>query len=107
MVSEEALEEIKQVSEMYPDGIHKISEAEKMFENLGYNKIVEGNTIRYTSMNWGNYKKIIDFDLCDRRINCDCVFNGLHSIFSISIFELEAINQQVKELGGCGHWNYG
>lgn len=91
-MSAETLEEIRMINEMYPDGIHKKSEAKEMFEKLRYENIQsrDKTLLKYER----NSMKKIWFDLENKEILLDgvCYF---------TLKEIQAINKQIEELG----WN--
>ena len=95
-MSEEALEEIKYYSEMYPDGIHKKSQAEEMFKELGYKLFIKSNSeICYMEKENTWY---IKFYLDEKVVLCS--ENDFYTTsIAISVEELQAINKQVEELG--------
>lgn len=74
--------------------------ASKMFEKLGYTKHVYDNRIVYEN---GNYimRDIIDFNLKDRIVHLYTEYEAGNAIKGLTVNELKAVNQQIKELG----WN--
>ncbi|MCI9245592.1 MAG: hypothetical protein HFJ30_00320 [Clostridia bacterium] len=72
-----------------------MSKADEMFKNLGYKLIkVKRNSIVYKNQ----YLENIEFDLDNKRTICE---TDLGNSLPISIQELQAINEKVRELG----WN--
>lgn len=69
-------------------------EAEKMFKKLGYEKDKTKQQIMYSKNEEGDYKYIF-FNLFDKTFNCQYDYEPAN----ISMEELQAINQQVKDLG--------
>lgn len=72
--------------------------ADEMFEELGYEKIIESN-VRIDYEKEGQFfDKEIVFGLIDKIV---CVELGTGESANINVQELQAINEKVKELG----WN--
>lgn len=70
-----------------------MSKADKMFEELGYQKErYINNSIRY----YGN-KNYIIFAYIDKSVRV----SGTENVSILSMQELKAINEKVKELGWC------
>ena len=70
--------------------------AKEMFEKLGYEKYIYSNGIRYTD---GNTEQNIEFEN-DGFINIyNTCYNRKRDIEVLTVEEIQAINQQVKELG--------
>lgn len=73
-----------------------MSEADKMFEELGYIKIIE-NHIKILYEKEGRFwDKEISFDLIDKEIRVEMSAGDSEPI---TMQELQAINMKVKELG--------
>ena len=73
-----------------------MSKADGMFEELGYEKIIESN-VRIDYEKEGQFfDKEIVFGLIDKII---CVELGTGESANINMQELQAINEKVKELG--------
>lgn len=93
-MDEKILEEIRQVSKEYPDGIHRRSEAKEMFEKLGFYEDKQHSStssiIVYRQVSKG-YSLYFDYDK-----TLDLVGGVI-----IDLNLLQAINKQVEELG----WN--
>ena len=71
-----------------------MSEADKMFEELGYRKIqVERNSIVYINI---KYNEKIEFDLDYKQIICE---TNIGTSFPLTMQELQAINKKCEELG--------
>lgn len=68
-----------------------MSEADRLFEELGYKK-----TINFKEIVYENGDKIITFNLDKKSITCTNFYDGFESI---DIQELQAINMKCKELG--------
>ena len=68
-----------------------MSEADKMFENLGYKKVINFKEIVYE-----NEDKIITFNLDKKGITCTNFYSGFEII---DMQELQAINKKCEELG--------
>lgn len=99
-MSEETLEEIKYYSEMYPDGIHKKSQAEEMFKKLDYftsSEYFEEELVYNLHTEDIEEWRYISFDLINKRIELGDWEEG----FYLTLKELQAINKQIEELG----WN--
>ena len=81
-----------------------MSEADKMFEMLGYKKHVgyDGNAIRYTKRR-SNHEKWILFNTPAKLVSFlnsyDDVMMSNHVDVFISLDELKAINKKCEELG--------
>lgn len=91
-MNKEILEEIRQVSKDYPDGIHKRSEAQEMFEKLGYslrdkNEYITESQIIYDKGN----------SFCSIYFDFDKTIDTSGRIIDLDL--LQAINKQVEELG--------
>lgn len=104
-MSEETLEEIKYYSEMYPDGIHKKSQAKEIFEKLGY-KLVNDN--EYFLLYEYQIKENAEFENDYLHISFEKKDKAFIKTYGddntpeiITMEELQAINKQVEELG----WN--
>jgi len=78
-----------------------MSKADEMFEELEYEKIEESKRyLRYSTDK--RYGEHIDFELKLQQIRCTRVTTRGNTHFRyITMKELQAINQKVKELG----WN--
>lgn len=76
-----------------------MSEADKLFEELGYKKIEESKRyLRYS--NSGRYGEHIDFELKLKEIRATRVTTQGNTHFRyINMQELKAINLKCKELG--------
>lgn len=100
-MSEEALEEIKYYSEMYPDGIHKKSQAEEMFKELGY-ELVDTNSagVKLTMISYYNFETTSSINFWSP-INIDI---DLQNCEHLTIKHIQAINKQIEELEESG-WN--
>ena len=72
--------------------------AGEMFENLWYTKHVYDNRIVYEN---GNHimRDIIDFNLKDRIVHSYTEYEAGNAIKGLTVNELKAVNQQMKELG--------
>lgn len=71
-----------------------MSEADKLFYELGYRKIqVERNSIVYINI---KYNEKIEFDLDYKQIICE---TNIGTSFPLTMQELQAINKKVEELG--------
>lgn len=76
-----------------------MSGADKMLDDLGYEKIIE-NKIKILYEKEGRFwDKEISFDLMDKQIRVETSSSGDSE--SITMQELQAINKKVEELG----WN--
>ena len=100
-MSEEALEEIKYYSEMYPDGIHKKSQAKEMFKELGYEyNHYDSEEITYIKQDrqWReDGKVIISFDLLNKQVELSFQGDISRSLpVFLSVKEIQAINKQVE-----------
>ena len=73
-----------------------MSEADKMFDELGYVKIIENNIKILYEKEGRFWDKEISFDLIDRQIRVEM---GAGDSEPITMQELQAINIKVKELG--------
>lgn len=72
-----------------------MSEADKMFEELGYEKIIENNIEILYEKERRFWDKEISFDLIDRQIRVEM---GAGDSEPITMQELQAINMKCKEL---------
>lgn len=74
------------------------SQADKMFEELGYENIEKSNRyLRYSTDNL--YGEHIDFELKTKRVRCTSVSTQRNVHFRyVYMKELQAINQKCKEL---------
>lgn len=70
-----------------------MSEADRLFENLKYKKVINFKELVYESED-----KIITFNLDRKNITCTNFYDGFEVII---MQELQAINKKVEEL----HWN--
>ena len=77
-----------------------LNSADEMFEELGYKLVTElDHTLEYKKQ-LENYSKFIKFDLLDKEFTTfNYVVTDIQSY--ITMQELQAINEKVKELG----WN--
>lgn len=73
-----------------------MSEADKMFEELEYEKIIENNIEILYEKERRFWDKEISFDLIDRQIRVEM---GAGDSEPITMQELQAINMKCKELG--------
>lgn len=75
-----------------------MSEADEMFEKMGYSKIEQSKRyLRYHSERYG-YR--IDFELVLKEVRCTSITNQGNTHFRyFNVDELQAINQKCKELG--------
>lgn len=73
-----------------------MSEADKMFEELGYEKIIENNIEILYEKERRFWDKEISFDLIDRQIRVEM---GAGDSEPITMQELQAINKKCEELG--------
>lgn len=93
---EEELEEIRIISEMYPDGIHKKSQADEMFEKLGYEKDMNNERIRYfKEYNNTTYYIVFFLEYKIYTIGCSNIREDVGVDVPLSL----AINKKVEELG--------
>ena len=74
-----------------------MSEADKMFEELGYKKIetTSDNLLEYEKQ-FSEYSKFIRFDLLDRTFTS--FYYGIDMQSYLNMQELQAINKKVEEL---------
>lgn len=93
-MSEEELEEIRIISEMYPDGIHKKLQADEMFEKLGYIYVTCEDGFFY-------YHSLSDTCIHFNTIKKNVSYYDYDSMLShaLNMQELQAINKKVEELG--------
>ena len=72
--------------------------AREMFENLWYTKHVYDNRVVYES---GSYimRDIIEFNLKDGIVYSYTEYEAGNAIKGLTVNELKAVNQQMKELG--------
>ena len=75
-----------------------MSKADEMFEKLGYKKYISENIIFYYQLNGASEKYGIEFDLDNKEITPLCKSKDNIAIY-ITMQELQAINEKVKELG--------
>lgn len=68
-----------------------MSEADRLFEELGYEK-----TIKFKEIVYEKEDKVITFYLDKKNITCTNFYDGFESI---DMQELQAINKKVEELG--------
>ena len=69
--------------------------AKEMFEKLGYGDYFN-NGLRITYSNFDKECKMIEFDLKKKQL---ILADDSEEVFELSLEELQAINQQVKDLG--------
>lgn len=67
----------------------------EMFEKLGYGDYFN-NGLRITYSNFDKECKMIEFDLKKKQL---ILADDSEEVFELSLEELQAINQQVKDLG--------
>ena len=72
-----------------------MSEADKMFEELGYEKIIENNIEILYEKERRFWDKEISFDLIDKQVTVEMSTGDSEPI---TIQELQAINMKCKEL---------
>ena len=70
--------------------------ADAMFENLGYEKIIEGTKIEQYEKEGPFFDKEIIFNLLDKYVTIEL---GTGESSNTNIQELRAINKKCKELG--------
>lgn len=73
-----------------------MSEADKMLEKLGYEKIIENNIKILYEKEGRFWDKEISFDLTDKQIRVEMSTGDSEPI---TMQELQAINKKCKELG--------
>lgn len=74
-----------------------MSEADKMFEELGYKKIeTDGDNLLEYKKQFPGYSKFIRFDLLDRIFTSFYYMSNMQPYLNIK--ELQAINMKCKEL---------
>lgn len=74
-----------------------MSEADKMFEELGYKKIeTDGDNLLEYKKQFPGYSKFIRFDLLDRIFTSFYYMSNMQSYLNMQ--ELQAINKKVEEL---------
>ena len=75
-----------------------MSEADKMFEELGYEKIIENNIKTLYEKEGHYWDKEIGFDLIDKQITVEMSTGESEHI---TMQELQAINKKIEELNWC------
>ena len=70
--------------------------ADEMFEELGYEIIIDNGTTLNYEKEGALFDKEIVFELIDKNV---CAELGTGESANISVAELQAINQKCKELG--------
>lgn len=71
-----------------------MTEADNIFEKLGYTKHEDERSVYYKYKKFGN---MIDFNLRSKEIHFHS--DGIDTIGSITLQELKAINKKCEELG--------
>ena len=109
-MDDKILEEIRQVSKEYPDGIHRRSSAKEMFEELGYICLGGSDYIAikyYKREKQGESHSTYDIDITfySNSKTVAAIANEYSKknykleVMDIDMKLLQAINKQVEELG--------